>query len=105
MHRRPIAVSLEGNAEALVRLSRTRGDILWMRAHFEGRLRVEIRGSDRGSCVILVRSGDEPIRETRITGEAEAARETADRIIGELYPHSCGSAECGSWVAMAPNNK
>ena len=88
-----------------MRLSRTRGDILWMRAHFEGRLRVEIRGSDRGACVVLVRSGDEPIRETRLSVEAEAARETADQMMGELYPHSCASAGCGSWVAMTPGKK
>jgi hypothetical protein len=86
-------------------LNRTRGEILWMRAHFEGRLRAEIRGSDRGSCVVLVRRGDEPLRETRLSVDAEAARETADRIIGELYPHSCASAECGSWVAMGTAKK
>ena len=88
-----------------MRLSRTRGDILWMRAHFEGRLRVEIRRSDRGACVVLVRSGDEPLRETKLPVEPEAARESADQIIRELYPHTCASAECGSWVAMTPAKK
>lgn len=88
-----------------MRLNRTRGEILWMRAHFDGRLRVEIRGSDRGSCVVLVRRGDEPIRETRLLVDAEAARETADQVIGELFPHHCTSAECGSWVAMGAAKK
>ena len=83
-----------------MRLNRTRGEILWMRAHFDGRLRAEIRASDPGSCVVLVRRGDEPIRETRLAVEAEAARDTADQIIGELFPHACSSSECGSWVAM-----
>jgi hypothetical protein len=71
-----------------------------MRAHFEGRLRAEIRASDPGSCVVLVRSGDEPIREARVPMEAAAAREPADRIIDELFPHACESSGCGSWVAM-----
>jgi hypothetical protein len=88
-----------------VRLNRTRGEILWMRAHFDGRLRAEIRGSDSGSCVVLVRRGDEPIRETRLSVDAEAARDTADQIIGELFPHTCTSNECGSWVAMRAAKK
>jgi hypothetical protein len=88
----------------LVRLNRTRGEIHWMRAHFDGRLRAEVRGSDRGSWV-LVRRGDEPIREARVSVDAEAARETADRIILELFPHDCTDAECGSWVALAAGKK
>jgi len=76
-----------------------------MRAHFDGRLRAEIRGSALGSCVVLVRRGDEPLRETRLTVDAEGARATADQIIGELFPHACTSAECGSWVAMGAAKK
>jgi hypothetical protein len=37
--------------------------------------------------------------------DAEAARETADQVIRELYPHACSSAECGSWVAMGAAKK
>ena len=85
-----------------MRLSRTRGAILWMRAHFDGRLRVEIRAVEPGSCVVLVRRGDEPMRETRLAVEAEAARAPADAIVLELFPHECSGAECGSWVAMTP---
>ncbi len=88
-----------------MRLNRTRGEILWMRAHFDGRLRAEIRASDRGSCVVLVRRGDDPIRETRLSVDAEAARDTADAIIVELFPHECTSAACGSWVAMGAAKK
>ena len=76
-----------------------------MRAHFDGRLRAEIRTSERGSCVVLVRRGDEPIREARLALEAEGARDTADQLILELYPHHCTSAECGSWVAMGAAKK
>ena len=83
-----------------MRLDRTRGDIRFMRAHFEGRLRAEIRASDPGSCVVLVRRGDDPIRETRLASSAEAARETADGIIHELFPHTCTRAECGDWVEV-----
>ncbi len=88
-----------------MRLNRTRGEIRFMRAHFEGRLRVEIRASDPASCFVLVRRGDEPIRETRLAIDAEAAREAADGIIHELFPHTCTSAECGSWVAMGAARK
>jgi hypothetical protein len=76
-----------------------------MRAHFEGRLRAEIRASDRGSCVVLIRRGDEPMRETRLSMDAETARPTADQLIAELFPHTCTSAECGSWVAMGAAKK
>ena len=89
-------------ADDLLRLNRTRGAILWMRAHFEGRLRVEIRSAEAGSCVVLVRRGDEPIRETRLATDAEAARAAADETIRELFPHECSGAECGAWVPMDP---
>jgi hypothetical protein len=88
-----------------VRLNRTRGEILWMRAHFDGRLRAEIRGAGGGSCVVLVRRGDEPMRETRLALDAERARDAADQIIGDLFPHTCTTAECGSWVAMGTARK
>jgi hypothetical protein len=94
-----------GNADDLVRLSRTRGELQWMRAHFDGRLRAEIRGADRGACVVLVRRGDEPIRETRLAMDAEAARPAADAITLELYPHECTGAQCGAWVAMSRGKK
>ncbi len=84
-----------------MRLNRTRGDVLWMRAHFDGRLRVEIRGADAAACVVLVRRGDEPIREARLAVAADAARPAADEITREIYPHEC-SAQCGAWVAMDP---
>jgi hypothetical protein len=76
-----------------------------MRAHFAGRLRVEIRTDERGASAIYVRRGDEPIRETPITGDPAAARPLADDIVREVYPHACGSAECGSWVAMTAAKK
>ena len=41
---------------------------------------------------MLVRRGDEPIRETRLAVDAERARDTADGIIVELFPHACSSA-------------
>ena len=88
-----------------MRLSRTRGPILWMRAHFDGRLRVEIRAADPGSCVVLVRRGDEPIRESRLAVEGDAARVPADALLLELFPHECGSEECGSWAEMSPPRK
>lgn len=94
-----------GNADDLLRLNRTRGAILWMRAHFDGRLRVEIRAAETGSCIVLVRRGDEPIRETRLAVEAEAARAAADAMIVELFPHVCSGAECGAWVAMDPGKR
>lgn len=72
-----------------------------MRAHFDGRLRVEIRAAEPGSCVLLVRSGDEPIRESRLAASADAARDAADALLLELFPHECGSEECGSWAAMS----
>jgi hypothetical protein len=87
-----------------VRLSRTRGELLFMRAHFDGRLRVEIRGADPAACIVLVRRGDEPIRETRLAVSAAGARPAADAIIRELYPHDCG-AQCGAWVEMAPGKR
>ena len=83
-----------------MKLDRTRGDMRFMRAHFEGRLRAEIRASDGGSCVVLVRRGDDPIRETRLAMGAEAARDSADSIIHELFPHVCTRAECGDWVEV-----
>jgi hypothetical protein len=92
------------HADDLVRLNRTRGELLFMRAHFDGRLRVEIRGADESACVVLVRRGDEPIRETRLAMSAEAARPSADAITRELYPHDC-SAQCGAWVAMTPGKR
>ncbi len=76
-----------------------------MRAHFAGRLRVEIRSAEAGSCVVIVRRGDEPMRETRLAVEAEAARAPADDITLELVPHECGAEECGSWVEMTPARK
>ncbi len=88
-----------------MRLKRARGTVLWMRAHFEGRLRVEIRTDERGASVIYVRRGDEPIRETPVTGDLEAARRLADDMVREVYPHECDSAECGSWVAMKAPKK
>jgi hypothetical protein len=88
-----------------VRLNRTKGEILWMRAHFEGRLRAEIRGAEPASCVVLIRRGDEPTRETRLAMSAEAAREPADAMVQDLFPHECTSAECGSWVAMGAARK
>ena len=83
-----------------MRLNRTRGAVLWMRAHFDGRLRVEIRAAEPGSCVVLVRRGDEPIRETRLDVSADAARAPADVILLELFPHDCTGQECGAWVEM-----
>jgi hypothetical protein len=71
-----------------------------MRAHFEGRLRVEIRAGEPGSCVVLVRRGDEPIRETRTATEADAARGPADAMLLEAFPHDCSGEQCGSWVEM-----
>ena len=94
-----------GHAEDLLRLSRTRGAILWMRAHFDGRLRVEIRAAEAGSCVVLVRRGDEPIREARLAVEPGAARGPADALLLELLPHQCGDAECGAWVELAAGRK
>jgi hypothetical protein len=75
-----------------------------MRAHFTGRLRVEIRTDERGASAIYVR-GDESIRETPITGDPAAARQLADDIVREAYPHTCTGAECGPWVAMGPAKK
>ncbi len=72
-----------------------------MRAHFDGRLRVEIRGAGRGSCVVLVRRGDEPMRETRLAVDASSAREAADGIVRDIFPHTCSNADCGEWVEMA----
>ena len=86
-------------------MKRARGTVLWMRAHFAGRLRVEIRTDERGASAIYVRRGDEPISETPITGDLEVARELADDIVREVYPHTCTGAECGSWVAMTPPKK
>lgn len=88
-----------------MRLNRNRGAILWMRAHFDGRLRVEIRGTDGGGCLVLVRRGDEPIREARFAADPEAARDPADAIMLELYPHECSGAQCGAWVAMDPGKR
>lgn len=85
-------------------MKRARGTVLWMRAHFAGRLRVEIRTDERGASAIYVR-GDESIRETPITGDPEAARQLADDIVREIYPHACADEECGSWVAMGPRKK
>jgi hypothetical protein len=75
-----------------------------MRAHFDGRLRVEIR-ADRGGCVVLVRRGDEPMRETRLASEADASREAADEVVRDVFPHTCGNADCGDWVPMAARKK
>jgi hypothetical protein len=83
-----------------VRLNRTKGKVLWMRAHFAGRLRAEIRATGTGSCVILVRRGDEPIRESPVECDPEAARQAADEAVREVYPHACTEADCGAWVAM-----
>ena len=74
-----------------------------MRAHFEGRLRAEIRASEPTSCVVLVRRGDDPIRETRLAVPAAAARDAADALIRELFPHECTPAACGSWVELKPS--
>ena len=71
-----------------------------MRAHFDGRLRVEIR-SDRGGSVVLVRRGDEPMKEARLPQAPAAARDAADEIVREVFPHTCGNADCGEWVEMA----
>ena len=71
-----------------------------MRAHFDGRLRVEIR-SDRGGSVVLVRRGEEPMKESRLALAPAAAREAADEIVREVFPHTCGNADCGEWVEMA----
>jgi hypothetical protein len=83
-----------------VRLNRTKGAVLWMRAHFDGRLRVEIRGTDRGGSIVLVRRGHEPMREAELGVAADAARDAADTIVQEVLPHDCRGSECGSWVAM-----
>ena len=72
-----------------------------MRAHFEGRLRVEIR-ADRGGSTIVVRRGDEPLREERLPVPPGDARETADAILREAFPHTCANADCGEWVETAP---
>jgi hypothetical protein len=88
--------------EARLRLNRTKGAVVWMRAHFDGRLRVEIRGAGRDSCVVLVRRGDEPMRETRLAVDAASARDAADGIVREIFPHTCSNADCGDWVEMAP---
>jgi hypothetical protein len=71
-----------------------------MRAHFDGRLRVEIR-SDRGGSVVLVRRGDEPMKEARLPQAPDAAREAADDLVREVFPHTCGNADCGEWVQVA----
>ena len=71
-----------------------------MRAHFDGRLRVEIR-ADRGGSVVLVRRGDEPMKEKHLTEPPAAAREAADEIVREVFPHTCGNADCGEWVEVA----
>ena len=76
-----------------------------MRAHFAGRLRVEIRADERGFTAIYVRRGDEPIREIPITGNPDAARQLADDVVREIYPHTCTGAECGPWVAMTKAKK
>ena len=72
-----------------------------MRAHFEGRLRVEIR-SDRGASTILVRRGDAPLREERVAVSPADARETADALVREAFPHTCANADCGEWVEVGP---
>ena len=90
--------------DADLRLNRTKGAVVWMRAHFDGRLRVEIR-ADREGCVVLVRRGDEPMRETRLKVAPEAARDAADEIVREVFPHTCVNAECGEWVEMAAAKK
>lgn len=71
-----------------------------MRAHFDGRLRVEIRAAEAGGCVVLVRRGDEPIRESPLAMGADVARTPADAIVLEAFPHDCSGEECGSWVEM-----
>jgi hypothetical protein len=75
-----------------------------MRAHFDGRLRAEIRAHGAG-CLVLVRRGDEPIRETRLAADPEAARDAADDIVRDAFPHTCGNADCGDWVPMGPRRK
>ena len=85
--------------EAPLRLNRTRGVVAWMRAHFDGRLRVEIR-ADRGGSVVLVRRGEEPMREARLSVAPAGAREAADDIVREVFPHTCGNADCGEWVEL-----
>lgn len=76
-----------------------------MRAHFDGRLRVEIRGIETGVCLVLVRRGDEPIRETRVPGDPDAARPAADALLLELFPHDCRGVQCGAWVSMTPGKR
>ena len=87
-----------------LRLNRTKGAVVWMRAHFDGRLRAEIR-ADRGGCIVLVRRGDEPMKETRLTVEPKAARDAADDIVREAFPHTCLNADCGEWVEVAAAKK
>ena len=96
----PIPVSLE-HEEAPLRLDRRKGIVVWMRAHFDGRLRVEIR-DQRGGCVVLVRRGDEPMRETKMAIDPMAARDAADDLVREVFPHTCGNADCGEWVEVTP---
>ena len=92
-----------GHEEGLpLRLNRTKGAVVWMRAHFDGRLRVEIR-ADRGGCIVLVRRGDEPMRETRLGVGPPDARAAADDIVREIFPHTCSNADCGEWVEMGAN--
>ena len=77
----------------------------WMRAHFDGRLRVEIRSQRGAGCLVLVRRGDEPMREARLDIDPSDARDPADEIVREVFPHTCGNADCGEWVEMATTGR
>lgn len=75
----------------------------WVRTHFDNSLLAEVRWLGNQYEIIVSKPAEHRTLHQDCCRESGAlALKQADRVVVEMYPHTCKKADCGPWLEVGP---
>ena len=74
----------------------------WVRTHFDNALVAEVRWLGNQYQITVSRPAGGVLLEDCCREVGALARREADRVVAELYPHTCEKADCAPWIRVGP---
>jgi hypothetical protein len=73
----------------------------WVRTHFDNALVAQVRWLGNQYEITVTKAPEtRPVRQDCCRDVGALARLQADRVVAELYPHTCDKADCGPWIEV-----
>jgi hypothetical protein len=73
----------------------------WVRTHFDNALVAQVQWLGNQYEITVTRAAEAtPVRHDCCRAVGALARRQADRVVAEMYPHTCDKSDCGPWIAV-----